>query len=134
MQGFDLVNFFSGVWPFLILAFIFWWMIDRPHKKEEKKRQRMLESLKKGDKVVTVGGMYGTITRLSEKKVVLKVCENVEVEFLRTAISAYQDPAKQEKRKSFLKFVKTWKLNSCARQSAPIRTLPNRSWLKSNNG
>ena len=49
MQGFDLVNFFSGVWPFLILAFIFWWMIDRPHKKEEKKRQRMLESLKKGD-------------------------------------------------------------------------------------
>lgn len=96
MQGFDLVNFFSGVWPFIILAFIFWWMIDRPHKKEEKKRQRMLESLKKGDKVVTVGGMYGTITRLSEKKVVLKVCENVEVEFLRTAISAYQDPAKQE--------------------------------------
>ena len=71
-------------------------MIDRPHKKEEKKRQRMLESLKKGDKVVTVGGMYGTITRLSEKKVVLKVCENVEVEFLRTAISAYQDHAKQE--------------------------------------
>lgn len=52
--------------------------------------------MKKGDKVVTVGGMYGTITRLSEKKVVLKVCENVEVEFLRTAISAYQDPAKQE--------------------------------------
>ena len=74
MQGFDLVNFFSGVWPFLILAFIFWWMIDRPHKKEEKKR------------------------------------------------------------KSFLKFVKTWKLNSCARQSALIRTLPNRKWPKSNNG
>ena len=98
-----ILSFLSGVWPFLILAFIFWWMIDRPHKKEEKKRQRMLESLKKGDKVVTVGGMYGTITRLSEKKVVLK-------------------------------FAKTWKLNSCARQSVLIRTLPNRSWLKSNNG
>ncbi len=96
MQGFDLMSFFSGVWPFLILAFIFWWMIDRPRKKEEQKRKHMLESLKKGDKVVTVGGMYGTITRLSEKKVVLKICENVEVEFLRTAISAYQDPAKHE--------------------------------------
>ena len=43
----SILSFFSGVWPFLILAFIFWWMIDRPHKKEEKKRQRMLESFAK---------------------------------------------------------------------------------------
>ena len=51
---------------------------------------------KKGDKVVTIGGMFGVITAISEKKVTLKLAEDVEVDFARSAISAFQDPVKQE--------------------------------------
>ena len=54
------------------------------------------ENLKKGDKVVTIGGMFGVITAISEKKVTLKLAEDVEVDFARSAISAFQDPVKQE--------------------------------------
>ena len=55
-----------------------------------------VDSLKKGDKVVTIGGMFGVITAISEKKVTLKLAEDVEVDFARSAISAFQDPVKQE--------------------------------------
>ena len=96
MQEFDYTRMLTGVWPFLIMAAIFYFMLDRPHKKEQQKRARMLEALKRGDKVVTVGGIYGTIVRVSEKKVDLKIAEGVEVELLRSAISAFQDPEKQE--------------------------------------
>ena len=58
-------------------------------KQEQQKRQRMLDSLKKGDKVVTIGGMFGVITAISEKKVTLKLAEDVEVDFARSAISAF---------------------------------------------
>lgn len=95
MEGFDFEALFGGVWPFLALAVVFYFVLDRPHKKEQQRRKRMLENLKRGDKIVTVGGMYGVITRVSEKKVTIRLAENVEIEFLRTAISAYQDPAKQ---------------------------------------
>ncbi len=71
-------------------------MLYRPQKQEQQKRQRMLDSLKKGDKVVTIGGMFGVITAISEKKVTLKLAEDVEVDFARSAISAFQDPVKQE--------------------------------------
>ena len=54
------------------------------------------DQLKKGDKVVTIGGMFGVITAISEKKVTLKLAEDVEVDFARSAISAFQDPVKQE--------------------------------------
>lgn len=55
-------------------------MLYRPQKQEQQKRQRMLDSLKKGDKVGTIGGMFGVITAISEKKVTLKLAEDVEVD------------------------------------------------------
>ena len=73
---------------------IFYFMLWRPQKKEQQKRQNMLESLKKGDKIITIGGMYGTITNISEKKVTVEVAENVEINFVRSAISGFQDPSK----------------------------------------
>ena len=54
----------------------------------------MLESFKKCDKIITIGGMYCTITNISEKKVTVEVAENVEINFVRSAISGFQDPSK----------------------------------------
>ena len=52
----------------------------------------MLNSLKKGDRIITSGGMYGTITALDAKKVTVKVSERIEIDFLRTAVQSYQVP------------------------------------------
>ncbi len=84
----------NAIWPFILMGGIFYFMLWRPQKKEQQKRQNMLESLKKGDKIITIGGMYGTITNISEKKVTVEVAENVEINFVRSAISGFQDSSK----------------------------------------
>ena len=86
----------NAVWPFVIMAAIFYFMLWRPQKQEQTKRHNMLNSLKKGDKVVMIGGMLGTITKLGEKKLTLQIAENVEVEYLRNSVQGHQDAAKQE--------------------------------------
>lgn len=83
MQGGDTMAMINAIWPFILMGGIFYFMLYRPQKQEQQKRQRMLDSLKKGDKVVTIGGMFGVITAISEKKVTLKLAEDVEVDFAR---------------------------------------------------
>jgi preprotein translocase subunit YajC len=77
--------------PIVLMAVIFYFMLYRPQKKEQKKRAEMLNSLKKGDKVVTIGGMYGVITAINDKTVTLKVADKVELDFLRSAVSTQQN-------------------------------------------
>ena len=76
-----------AVWPFLLMGLIFYFMLYRPQKKEQNKRKEMLEGLKKGNKVVTVGGIYGVITAISDTKITLKIADNVEVEFVKSAVN-----------------------------------------------
>lgn len=94
MAGGDMMAMLNAIWPFILMGGIFYFMLWRPQKKEQQKRQNMLESLKKGDKIITIGGMYGTITNISEKKVTVEVAENVEINFVRSAISGFQDSSK----------------------------------------
>ena len=55
MQGGDTMAMINAIWPFILMGGIFYFMLYRPQKQEQQKRQRMLDSLKKGDKVVTIG-------------------------------------------------------------------------------
>ena len=81
----------------VIIIGVMYFVAIRPQKKEQQRRQRMLDSLKKGDKIITMGGMYGTLTNVGPVKVMVKLTEGVEIEFARTAISAFQDPDKMER-------------------------------------
>ena len=74
-------------WPFLGMGLIFYFMLYKPQKKEQQKRASMLGALKKGHKVITVGGMYGVVTAIDDKKIVLKVADKVEIEFVKTAVN-----------------------------------------------
>lgn len=69
------------------IFFIFYFMIIRPQQKREKSRQAMLEAMKKGDKVVTTGGIHGTIAGIDDKSVLLQIADNVKVKVERSAIS-----------------------------------------------
>lgn len=85
MQG-DALTMINSIFPFIIMGGVFYFMLWRPQKQEQKKRQEMLESLKVGDDVITLGGIIGKITKIDDREVTLKVAENVEMQFLRTAI------------------------------------------------
>ena len=69
-------------------------MLWKPQKKEQQKRQDLLNSLKEGDEIITIGGIYGKITAISEKRVKVEVAEGVVIEMARNAVSGFQNPAK----------------------------------------
>ncbi len=75
--------------PLILIVVVFYFLLIRPQQKRQKEQKTMISSLRKGDKVVTSSGMFGTIVGIDEQenKVVLKIAENVKVEFLRNSIA-----------------------------------------------
>jgi preprotein translocase subunit YajC len=82
--------------PFVAIIAIFYFLIIRPQNKKQKETQKMLSALKKGDKVVTIGGIHGTIQTVREQSVIVKVDENTKIEFNRSAISSVVIAAKED--------------------------------------
>jgi preprotein translocase subunit YajC len=81
----------------IIFAIIYFLMI-LPQKKKQKETQNMLNNLKKGDKVVTIGGILGTVGNVKDNTVMVKIADNTVVEFKKTAIaSVILDDKQQEK-------------------------------------
>lgn len=76
------------VWLGLIFVMMYFLLI-RPQRKKQKEQDRLLKELKKGDKVVTTGGMFGTISAIDDEKgkITLRINEQVKLEFLKTSIA-----------------------------------------------
>lgn len=71
---------YTGMIIYLLVFFaILYFLMIRPQQKHQKKRQELLNNLKVNDKVITIGGIYGTITKLDDDKVYLKVADKVEL-------------------------------------------------------
>ena len=81
----DIQQILQTSWPILLMVVIFYFLLWRPQKKQQKERASLLGSLKKGQKIVTIGGIYGEIVELDDEKV--KVSEKVELTFARTAVA-----------------------------------------------
>ncbi|MCL2193542.1 MAG: preprotein translocase subunit YajC [Treponema sp.] len=86
--------------PFIAIIAIFYFLIIRPQSKKQKETQKMLSTLKKGDKIVTVGGIYGTIQNVREHSIVVKVDDNTRIEFSRSAVSSIVSPGKEKEDKN----------------------------------
>lgn len=78
----------SNLFIFALIILIFYFMIIRPQQKRAKERQKMLDNIKKGDKVITSGGIYGTIAGLDDKTVIVQIADNVKIKVERGAIGA----------------------------------------------
>jgi preprotein translocase subunit YajC len=76
--------------PFLLVLAIFYFIILMPMKKRQQKVQSFLDALKVGDRVITSGGIYGSVTKLNEQSLQLQIANNVRIEVARTAIVGYQ--------------------------------------------
>jgi preprotein translocase subunit YajC len=77
---------FTQVAFFAAIFAIFYFLLIRPQQKQKRDRETMLAAVKKGDRVVTSSGLHGTVTGLSEHTVVLRVADQVKLEFDRSAI------------------------------------------------
>ncbi len=76
--------------PLLLIIVIFYFFLIRPQNKKQKQTERMLAALKKGDKIITIGGIHGVISSVKENTVIVKVDDDCKIEFNRTAISTVE--------------------------------------------
>ena len=76
--------------PFVLVLAIFYFVILLPMKRRQQKVQTFLAALKTGDRIVTSGGMYGTITRVNDQSIQIQIADKVRIEVSRNAIVGYQ--------------------------------------------
>jgi preprotein translocase subunit YajC len=88
-------NLVGGLLPIILIVAIFYFLMIMPAQRRQKKATEMLRSLKTGDKVVTNGGIYGTIVGLEDDAVQLRIAEQVKIKISRAAIAGLQAESKE---------------------------------------
>jgi len=83
--------------PMIIIMAILIYFMWRGQKKEQKRRQEMIDGVKVGDKVVTIGGIYGEVVAVKEQTFIVKIADNTKVELMKSAVSSV--PAGEEEKK-----------------------------------
>jgi preprotein translocase subunit YajC len=80
----------------LPMFFLFWFFILRPEKKRKQEHERMIANLKKGDEVLTIGGLFGTIVEVRDDRVTLEIAEKIRVKITPGSVSSLIEPEKTE--------------------------------------
>ena len=73
--------------PLVLILGVFWFLIIRPQQKKQKEHMRMVESLKKGDKVVSNGGIFGTIVKVGDDRITLEIASKVQIQIERQQVA-----------------------------------------------
>lgn len=79
-------NLLTALIPFALVFVIFYVLIILPTRKKQKKHMDMVSSLKPGDKIITTGGIYGTIMGVQQDRIELKIATNVKVDITKSAV------------------------------------------------
>lgn len=79
---------FAMLLPIVGMLAIFYLLLIRPQQKRQKEQQSMIAALRKGDRVMTSGGIYGTVAGIKDNIVVLKIAENVKIEILKNSVAS----------------------------------------------
>ena len=74
-----------------LLFVIFYFLLIRPQQKKQKQHQQLVSALRKGDKIVTNGGIYGTVVDVKDHVIVMKNSENVKIELVKSAVATVVD-------------------------------------------
>jgi preprotein translocase subunit YajC len=91
--GGGLAGALTGLAPMLLIFVIFYVVLMLPMQRQRKALQQLIENLKKGDKVVTTGGLYGEVTAVEGPTVMLRIADNVRVRVAKSAISGLEGEA-----------------------------------------
>jgi len=76
----------SMIMMFALIFGVFYFLVIMPSKKQQKKKEAMIMALKKGDKIVTSGGIFGTVATVEEQTLLLKIAENTKIRISKSAI------------------------------------------------
>lgn len=76
----------SMMMMFALIFGVFYFLVIMPAKKQQKKKEAMISALKKGDKVVTSGGIYGTVSAVEDQTLLVKIAENTKIRIAKSAI------------------------------------------------
>ena len=85
-------NSIMNLVPLILIFVIFYFMLIRPQRKEQKRHQEMLKNLDKNDDVVTTSGIHGTIVSVKEKTILLRIDDNVKIEMEKNCVSFVAKP------------------------------------------
>ncbi|MFA5088341.1 MAG: preprotein translocase subunit YajC [Candidatus Omnitrophota bacterium] len=73
--------------PYVLIFLIFYFLVIKPQKDKQNQHKQMLANLKKNDRIITAGGMHGTIVNVKEKTIILRIDDNVKIEIDKEAIA-----------------------------------------------
>lgn len=82
--------------PLILIFVIFYFLLIRPQQKRAKDHKKMVENLKKGDKIITSGGIYGVIEAVGTNTVTVKIAENIKVKLGKAYIAALRAPSEED--------------------------------------
>lgn len=102
-SGGGIQDIFGQMGPMLMLGVVFvftWFFMIRPQQKEEKRKKDLMNSLKKGDFVITASGILGSVATLKDDTVILKVGDGTRMEFLRSSIHSIREEGASKAEKS----------------------------------
>lgn len=80
----------GGLLPMVLILGVFYFMLILPARKRQKKLQEMIHNLKRGDKVITTGGIHGTVMGISDRLIQLRIADQVTIEISKNAVAALQ--------------------------------------------
>jgi preprotein translocase subunit YajC len=96
-SGTDMLMSFA---PFILIFIVMWFLLIRPQQKKQKEHRAMVAALKRGDRVVTNGGIYGQVSHVADDHLMVEIADGVKIKVVRDAIAAVPskpEPAKKEK-------------------------------------
>jgi len=77
----------STIVPFLLIILVFYFLILRPQQKRQKERQKLLGSVKKGDRIITTSGLHGLVEGIEDKTLLVKIDDNVKVKLEKSGVA-----------------------------------------------
>ncbi len=84
-------NGFAQLVPLILIMVVFWFLLIRPQQKRMKEQRNMIDALKKGDKIITNGGIYGTITDIKDDFIRVEIADGVRIKMQRDAVAALSE-------------------------------------------
>jgi preprotein translocase subunit YajC len=82
--------------PLILMMGLAWVLLIRPAQRQRKEQEQMRSALKSGDEVLTIGGIFGTVTKLRDDRVHVRIAEGVQIELARSAVSSVVAPRERE--------------------------------------
>jgi preprotein translocase subunit YajC len=93
----DTMGMLTSFGPLVLIFIVFWFLLIRPQQKRAKEHRAMVQALKRGDKIVTNGGIFGQVSHVGDDHLMVEIADGVKIKILRDAVSAV--PAKPEPKK-----------------------------------